>query len=100
PLATLFNAVDYRLNCLQIVVIGSGDDDATDLLLRVINAQPLPNKLLQVLPAGTFLPPHHPAAGKEMIAGKPTVYLCRGQTCGLPITEADVLMRALSERSI
>jgi len=100
PLATLFNAVDYHLNCLQIVVIGGGDDGATDRLLGIIRAQPLPNKLVQVLPAGTALPPHHPAVGKEMVGGKPTVYLCRGQTCGLPITEPDALTRALSERAI
>ncbi len=100
PLATLLNNVDYQLNCLQIVVIGARDDAATDSLLAVIRAQPLLNKLLQVVAPGTALPPYHPAVGKEMVDGKPTVYLCRGQTCGLPITEADPLLRALSARAI
>jgi uncharacterized protein YyaL (SSP411 family) len=100
PLATLLNSVDFQLNCLQIVIIGARDDDATDRLLAVIRAQPVPNKLLQVIPSGADLPAYHPATGKEMIEGKPTAYICHGQTCGLPLTDPDALLRALTARAI
>jgi hypothetical protein len=33
----------------------------------------------------------HPAAGKTAIDGKTTVYVCRGESCSLPVTEPDAL---------
>src|SRR5262249_7280281 len=100
PLATFLNAVDYHLNCRQIVLIGTRDAGDTAALLKVIHDQPLPWKLLQVVAPDTALPPHHPAAGKNRIDDRATVYICRGQSCGLPITEPDELIRALSTQAI
>ncbi|HVI90018.1 MAG TPA: thioredoxin domain-containing protein [Dongiaceae bacterium] len=96
PLATFLNAIDYHLNCRQIVLIGRRDVGDAAALLKVIHDQPLPWKLLQVVAPDAALPPHHPAAGKNRIDDRATVYICRGQTCGLPVTEPDDLARALS----
>jgi uncharacterized protein YyaL (SSP411 family) len=45
------------------------------------------------------LPETHPAAGKTALAGRPTVYVCRGETCSLPVTEAEALARLLVARA-
>jgi uncharacterized protein YyaL (SSP411 family) len=100
PLASYLNAIDYHLDCLQIVLVGARDDAGTDALLGVLRDHALPTALLQRVAPNEALPPNHPAQGKEMIDGRPTVYLCRGQTCGLPITDPAVLARALNERAI
>src|SRR5262249_14984772 len=100
PLATFLNAIDFHMNCQQIVLIGPRETAAAAALLRVIHEQPLPWNLLQVVEPATPLPPHHPAAGKPEVDGKPTVYICRGQTCGLPVTESEALERALSTQAI
>ena len=55
----------------------------------------LPDRVLIPLEPGKVLPPHHPAHGKTMIGGRPTAYICQGQSCGPPHTEADVLAAAL-----
>ena len=41
------------------------------------------------------LPAAHPASGKTQIDGKATAYLCRGQTCSLPLTDEQELRKAL-----
>jgi hypothetical protein len=95
PLATYLNNIDYHLNCLQIVLIGRRDDAASAALLRVVHEHCLPTHLLQVLPPEAKLPAQHPASGKLQLNGRPTIYLCHGRSCGLPITDADSLATAL-----
>ena len=56
----------------------------------------LPNRLLQVIPPDAQLPARHPAAGKGMVGGKPAAYVCKGQTCGLPVTHPKALATALA----
>jgi hypothetical protein len=96
PLATYFNSIEYHLNCQQIILIGQRDVADSAALLQVIHRHALPTHLLQVLAPDSPLPPHHPAAGKTQIDGLATAYLCRGQTCGRPITDADALALALT----
>jgi len=100
PLGTFLNAVDYHLNCLQIVLIGQRDTAQAAALLRVIYQTSLPNRLLQVVTPEMTLPPHHPAQGKTQIDNGATVYICRGPVCSLPITDTDALTRALSEQAV
>ena len=100
PLATFLNAVDYHLNCLQIVLVGRRDEAGAAALLKIIQEQSLPTKLLQVVAPSARLPAQHPAAGKGQVDGRATIYICRGQTCGLPVTDGDTLRRALSEQAI
>jgi uncharacterized protein YyaL (SSP411 family) len=44
---------------------------------------------------GAELPAGHPAAGKGPVKGKPAAYVCRGQTCSLPITDPEALGKVL-----
>jgi uncharacterized protein YyaL (SSP411 family) len=54
--------------------------------------------VLQVLADTTHLPPSHPAAGKTRVEGKATAYVCRGNTCSAPVTEAGALARTFQSR--
>jgi uncharacterized protein YyaL (SSP411 family) len=96
PLATLINANDFLVNAVQIVVVGPRDDGATQALIRATHERSLPNRLLQVVAPDAQLPERHPAAGKGMVGGKPAAYVCKGQTCGLPVTHPKGLETALA----
>ena len=95
PLATLINSNDFLLNAQQIVIVGE-KDAATVALVRAVLDHSLPNRLLQVMTPDEQLPDGHPAKGKGMIGGKPTAYVCKGQSCGLPVTHAAGLGTALA----
>jgi hypothetical protein len=43
--------------------------------------------VLEELAPGDDLPDAHPAKGKTQQEGKPTAYICRGDTCSLPVTD-------------
>jgi uncharacterized protein YyaL (SSP411 family) len=86
----LLNALDLRLNAIDVVVVmpigaGAGSDDA---LLAAVRRHTTPNVVLSVHAGEAGLPADHPASGKTAIAGRPTLYVCRGETCSLPVTEA------------
>jgi hypothetical protein len=96
PLATMLNSNDFLENALQIVVVGPPDAEGTRALVRAAHAQSLPNRLLQVVAPDAQLPERHPASGKGMVGGKPAAYVCKGQTCGLPVTHPKGLGTALA----
>ena len=95
-MTTLLNNVEFLLNPLQIVIIGTRVDSAAQEMLSAIHGKPLPNKVLAVLPADSNLPDSHPAAGMGQIDGQVTAYVCLGQTCSLPQTTAAGLEHALT----
>ena len=96
PLATMLNSNDFLTNTLQIVVVGPPDAEATQALVRAVHERSLPNRLLQVVAPDAQLPERHPAAGKGMVGGRPAAYVCKGQTCGLPVTHPKGLGTALA----
>ena len=96
PLATLVNNNEFLENAVQIVVAGPRADRGTRDLIRAVYDRSLPDRLLQVIPPDAQLPARHPAAGKGMVGGKPAAYVCKGQTCGLPVTHPKALATALA----
>jgi len=99
-MATLINANETLQNGLQVVIVGDPGAAATETLLRAVNAQSLPDRVLQVVPETGALPENHPAQGKQPEtrgdAPVPTAFVCRAQTCSLPITDAAGLEAALA----
>ena len=87
PLATLLNSAELLERAIQITIIGARDDGATRRLIAASRAASGPVGTIAVLAPGARLPAGHPAAGKEQKDGRPTAYLCIGQTCSLPLTE-------------
>lgn len=96
-LSTLINAADFLLDPLQIVLIAGHDSEDAKMLINVIlSAAPL-NRVLQRFQSGSGLPEGHPAQGKTQKDNQATIYVCRGQTCSLPITDPGELAVALEQ---
>ena len=95
-LSTLINSNELLHRAVQIVVFGEHADADTQALLRAIHRVCLPNRVLQLCEPGAGPARPHPAANKAPVDGKATVYVCRGPTCSLPLTEPDELGRALA----
>jgi len=89
----LLNAIDLRLNAIEIVVTGEGE--GADALLAVARrASPL-NRVVLHAPSAVALPQKHPARAKITAATAPQAFICVGETCSLPVTRADALAIAI-----
>jgi len=96
PLSSLINGSETLQNAVQVVIVGTREAADTQALLAVVNGLCLPDRVLQlVTPDGPGLPSGNPASGKGQSNGRATVYVCRGATCSLPITDGEELRRAL-----
>jgi uncharacterized protein YyaL (SSP411 family) len=96
PLATLLNGNELLQTAVQIVIVGSREDPATQALLRTAFGVSVPNRVLTVTAPGTGLPAGHPAAGKDRVEGRATAYVCRGTTCTLPLLDPAALAAELA----
>jgi uncharacterized protein YyaL (SSP411 family) len=85
---------------VQIVLIGDPTDSELHALRRTALAAPAPDAVVLSRAPGAPLPADHPAAGKPQLAGRPTAYVCPGQTCRLPITDPSELARTLTVESL
>jgi uncharacterized protein len=95
PFGSLLNGNETLQRAIQIVILGTRGEAATEALLGAVNAVSLPTRVLVVIDPTTALPPTHPAAGKTQIDHRATAYVCRGPVCSLPITEAEALSAEL-----
>ncbi len=97
-LATLLNGAELLERALQVVVVGAREAPETQALLRTISQACLPTRVLSVVAGAAELPESHPAAGKGMVGGRTTVYLCEGTVCSLPLCDPAALQAALAAR--
>ncbi len=95
-MTTLLNNIELMLQPLQIVIMGERNDETVKNMLSAVHSLALPNKVLQVLSPGQTLPTGHPATGMQQQDGRPTAYVCIGQTCSLPQTRPADLHNALA----
>jgi len=96
PLAvtSLVCGLDDYLSAAQIVLVTGGGDARA--WLSAIHAASLPGRTLHVVESAGDLPEGHPARACDT-ARTPVAFLCRGQTCSLPITSVDSLSQALAK---
>ena len=97
-LPTLMNGFDLLTAALRVVIVGEPHASDSKALVAVLDATSLPNRITQSVRPGQedALPAAHPAHGKGAVDGRATVYLCRGTTCSLPITDSEALAAALA----
>lgn len=95
--ASLFNAYDFALRPVELVIVADKHDAQVDTLLAAARGAATPNLLLTLLTADRALPDTHPAAGKTAIAGQATAYVCTAAGCSLPVHEPDALQHLLAE---
>jgi uncharacterized protein YyaL (SSP411 family) len=96
PLSTLLNASEFLFTPVQVVLVGDRDEPRAAEMLRAMAQVSVPNRVIQTVAPGESLPDGHPARDKPQQDGAATVYVCRGQSCSLPITEPHALAAALA----
>jgi len=89
--ASLINGYQTLTDPISVVLIG-----ATPAFSEIVLKAAPPHLILIQCNKKIDLPDIHPAHGKTSVEGKPTAYLCRNGTCGLPITEGKRLSEALA----
>ncbi len=91
---SLLNALDMRLNAVEIVVVGEGE--AAGDLLQTARALPHAIRIVLHAPAADGLASNHPARDKLASVASAAAFVCRGQTCSLPVTTPDALIQVVS----
>ncbi|WP_282604764.1 thioredoxin domain-containing protein [Pelagibius sp. Alg239-R121] len=100
PLSTLLNGAEFLQSAQQIVIVKRKESDDETTFLDCLRGRSLPNAIVQVIESDGRLPEKHPAYGKGLVDGGPAVYLCQGQSCSLPVTNAEGLLTALGVTGI
>ena len=86
--ATFFNSFEIWVETVQCILVGNLSEASSKKLAQAILTRSIPNRCLVYLETTSGLPSDHPAHGKSQIDGKPTLYICKGTRCSLPITDA------------
>jgi uncharacterized protein YyaL (SSP411 family) len=92
---SVLNALDLHLSGAEIVVVGEGRD--ADALLTIARKLPHATTIVLHAPNTDSLPPSHPARDKIASASGGAAFVCRGQTCSLPVTTPDALIALANE---
>jgi uncharacterized protein YyaL (SSP411 family) len=85
--ASLLNALDLRLRAAEIVIAGEG----TGALVHAALALPFLDRIVLRAPSPDALSAAHPARAKISAAPAGAAFVCVGETCSLPVTEAEQL---------
>ena len=94
----LMTSYEWLERGVQIVIIGPGDDPRTRALQQAAFTTGASLKVMTLLSPDAALPPGHPAAGKGLVSGQPTAYVCAQATCGPPVTDPEALKEQLAAR--
>jgi uncharacterized protein YyaL (SSP411 family) len=92
----LLAGYDLLAHPVRVVVAGNPDSPYTDDFVSAMLEISLPNRVFSLLAPGSSLPANHPAFGKGMEGGKPTGYICKGNVCSAPVTDAKTLRDLLA----
>jgi uncharacterized protein YyaL (SSP411 family) len=94
---SLLNALDLHLAGAEIVVVGEGTD--ADPLLAAARRLPHATSIVLHAPRADALPAEHPARIKAESTQGAAAFVCRNQTCSLPVTTAQGLVDMLRQQT-
>ena len=94
--AALLSGYGLLADPVQVVLMGADDDPALAELRRTALGAAAPDLIVLTVPRGAELADGHPAAGKTMIDGRATAYVCVGRVCLPPLTAPDQLAELLA----
>lgn len=94
--AGALNGFEDFTDLVQIVVVGDPASPDYAAMKQRLMERSIPNRFLLSVDPGASLPEAHPASGKTS-EGPVTVYVCKGPTCSLPITDPEDLDQALTQ---
>ena len=77
----------------QLILVGEPGDENFRSLHRACLKISSPNRLIMQVSRDEDLPGDHPASGKTGL-DEPAVFLCRNQTCNLPVTRPEDLLQS------
>lgn len=86
---SLMNALDLRLSGAEIVVVGEGAQ--ADALLSAARKLPHATSIVLHAPHADALPQDHSARAKITAVTQSAAFICRGQSCSLPLTHPEAL---------
>jgi uncharacterized protein YyaL (SSP411 family) len=93
--AALLSGYGMLSDPVQVVLMGAAADPAlADLRATALGAA-APDLSVLTVPSGAELSDAHPAAGKALIDGRATAYVCVGRVCLPPVTAPDKLAEQL-----
>ena len=85
--------------CMEIGVVGAADAPETEALLREVRQRHLPFAVVARLDPGAQRDLLPWMAGRGLIAGRPSAWVCRGRTCRMPVTHPSDLGESLDEEA-
>jgi uncharacterized protein YyaL (SSP411 family) len=91
----MLSALDLRLGAIDVAIVHPKGVDPASLVATVRRAW-TPNVILTLHEDTTTLPETHPAAHKAPTAAMATAYVCRGETCSLPVIDPGALGNLLA----
>ena len=92
----LIGAMDtYVHGTTDIVIVGEKGSADVDALLRVVRNTYVPNACVMLVAPGTTAMGSPAVPRTQKTPGIATVYVCRGRTCGAPVTSAPELRELL-----
>jgi uncharacterized protein YyaL (SSP411 family) len=94
---TLLAAADLLEEAASVVIVG--DNDISAALASVALAAPDPAVVVLRVPDAASLPTAHPAHGKSPGIAGAAAFVCRRNTCSLPIADPAALAAMLRRRS-
>ena len=86
---SLLNALDLYLTGAEIIVVGEGAK--AHALLGVARKLPHATTIVLHAPRADALPANHPARTKASAVEGIAAFVCRNQSCSLPMTEPSAL---------
>jgi uncharacterized protein YyaL (SSP411 family) len=93
--AGILNALDLRLNGLDIVTAGPERKTLYEAALAI----PFDHRIVFDLDRPDAVPDNHPAAAQAKIAGQAAAFVCSAGTCSLPVKDVAELQKLAAERS-
>lgn len=86
---SILNALDMRLHMAEIVVAGDGADELFNAALRL----PYATRVVLRAKDSSQLSKNHPAQAKIAATKNAAAFVCRGETCSLPVTDVEELRK-------
>ncbi|MBN8968626.1 MAG: thioredoxin domain-containing protein [Rhizobiales bacterium] len=94
---SLLNALDLYLVGAEVVVVGQGAP--ADALLAAVRKLPHANMIVLHAADADAVPEDHPAQAQlDAAGGRAAAFVCRGQTCSLPVTTPEALVALVNKK--
>ena len=97
---TFINGYEAAGRPIAIVLAGDPGTPDFDALQAVARKACVPDKIMMAVRETDTLPAFHPAKGKARQDGQATAFVCVGQSCSLPVTDAADLATLLTPENL